>query len=71
MNTDLYRPIQMSQQPHSGSQQKLIHRRPVKCSAVAEMGDRLATIDMSRKFGAVPLLEELNPHVTQRGRAEA
>jgi len=27
-----------------------------KCSAVAEMGDRLATIDMGRKLGAVPLL---------------
>jgi len=26
-----------------------------KCSAVAEMGDRLATIDISRKVGAVPL----------------
>ena len=29
-----------------------------KCSAVAEMRDRLATIDMDRKFGgAVPLWE--------------
>jgi len=27
-----------------------------KCSAVAEMGDRLATIDMSQKLGAVLLL---------------
>ena len=27
-----------------------------KCSAVADMGDRLATIDISRKLGAVPLL---------------
>ena len=26
-----------------------------KCSAVAEMGDRLATIDMDRKLGAVSL----------------
>ena len=26
-----------------------------KCSAVAEMGDRLATIDMDEKVGAVPL----------------
>ena len=26
-----------------------------KCSAVAEMGDRLATIDMGHKFRAVPL----------------
>jgi len=25
-----------------------------KCSAVAEMGDRLATIDMNRKLGTVP-----------------
>jgi len=28
----------------------------IKCSAIAEMGDRLATIDMGRKLGAVPLL---------------
>jgi len=27
-----------------------------KCSAAAEMGDRLATIDMGQKLGAVPLL---------------
>jgi len=27
-----------------------------KSSAVAEMGDRLATIDMDRKLGALPLL---------------
>jgi len=27
-----------------------------KCSAVSEMGDRLATIDMGRKLGAVSLL---------------
>ena len=27
-----------------------------KCSAVAEMGDRLAKTDLDRKFGAVPLL---------------
>jgi len=37
-----------------------------KCSAVAEMGGRLATIDMGRKLGAVPLLgEELGFHLTQ------
>jgi len=29
-----------------------------KNSAVAEMGDRLATIDMGRKLGVVPLLGE-------------
>ena len=29
--------------------------RPNKCSAVAEMGDRLATIDTDRKWGAVSL----------------
>jgi len=28
---------------------------PNKCSAIADMGDRLATIDMDRKLGAVPL----------------
>jgi len=26
-----------------------------KCSAVAEMGDRLVTIDMGRELGVVPL----------------
>jgi len=26
-----------------------------KCSAIAEMGDRLATVDMGRKLRAVPL----------------
>jgi len=35
-----------------------------KCSAVAEMGNRLATIDMGQKLGTVPLLGELGPHVT-------
>jgi len=29
-----------------------------KCSAVAEMGDRLATIDLGQKLGAVPLMGE-------------
>ena len=29
------------------------------------MGDRLVTIDMGRKLGAVPLLGEQDPHVTQ------
>jgi len=32
-----------------------------KCSAVAQMGDRLATINMGRKVGAVLLLGELGP----------
>jgi len=39
-----------------------------KCSAVAEMGDRLATIDMGQKVGAaVPLFGkgELDSHLTQ------
>jgi len=43
-----------------------------KSSAVAEMGDRLTTIDMGRKVGAAVLLSvgELGPHLTQccRGR---
>ena len=30
-----------------------------KCSVVVEMGDRLATIDMCRKLGAVPFLGKL------------
>ena len=38
-----------------------------KSSALAEMGDRLATIDMGRKLGAVPLFgeRELGPHLLQ------
>jgi len=39
-----------------------------KCSAVAEMGDRLATTDMGRKLAGVPFLREegeLGPHQTQ------
>ena len=38
-----------------------------KSSAVAEMGDHLATVDMARKVGAsVPLSGgELGPHLTQ------
>jgi len=31
------------------------------------MGDRLATIDTGQKLGAVPLLGELGPHLTQCG----
>ena len=39
-----------------------------KYSAVAEMGDRLATIDMGRKLGAVSLWgREVGPHLTQCG----
>ena len=41
-----------------------------KSSAVAEMGDRLVTIDMGRKVGAVVPLSvggELGPHLTQCG----
>jgi len=46
----------------------LCHELCNKSSAVAEMGDRLATIHMSRKLGAVPLLGELeDPNVIQCG----
>ena len=39
-----------------------------KSSAVAEMGDRLTTIDEGRKVGAVPHWGEgLGPHLTQCG----
>jgi len=31
--------------------------------------NRLSTIDMGRKLGAVPPLGELDPHLTQRGMA--
>jgi len=39
-----------------------------KCLAVTEMGDHLATTDMSRKLGGcAPFFEgELGPHLTQR-----
>jgi len=37
-----------------------------KSSAVAEMGDRLATIDMGRKVeGCAPFRGELGPYLTQ------
>ena len=43
-----------------------------KCSAVAEMGDRLTRIDMGRKAGGhcAPFWEgeELDPHPTQCGQ---
>ena len=42
-----------------------------KCSAVAEMGDRLATLDMVRKLGAYAPLGELGPNVTQCGLGRA
>jgi len=49
----------------------LYHELCNKCSAVAEMNDRLATTDMVRKFGkgagAVPLTGDLGPHLTQCG----
>jgi len=35
------------------------------------MGDRLATTDMARKLGDVPLLGELGPNLTRCGRPEA
>jgi len=38
-----------------------------KCSAIAEMGDHLVTIDMGQKLGAVSLfgvdVDALGPHV--------
>jgi len=37
-----------------------------KCSAVAEIGDRLATVDIGQKLGAVPLFRgSWVPHLTQ------
>jgi len=46
-----------------------------KSSAVAEMGDRLATIDMGRKVGRgcyAPFCgAELGPHLTQCGMGDA
>jgi len=42
-------------------------RWPNKCSAVAEMGDRLATINIGRKEGRLlcPFSGELGPHLIQ------
>jgi len=42
------------------------NNRKDKCSAVAEMGDRLATVNMGRKLGALPPFwgGELGPHLT-------
>ena len=34
-----------------------------KCSAVAEMGDRLATVDIWPKIGGCAPLGELGPHL--------
>ena len=50
----------------------MIYIAPIsyKCSAVADMGYRLVTIDIGRKLGAVSLWRgagELGPHETQRG----
>ena len=42
-----------------------------KCSTIAEMGYRLATIDVGIKLGAVPLWGKLRPHQTQCVLAEA
>jgi len=43
-----------------------------QCSAVAEMGDRLATKDMGRKLGAMlSVWGELGPHLTQCGLGRA
>ena len=36
-----------------------------KSSAVAEMGDRLATIDIGQKLGAYPFSGRAGPHLTQ------
>jgi len=45
------------------------HIKCNKCSAVAAMADRLATIDMDRKLGLCPFEEgELSPHLTQCGQ---
>ena len=39
-----------------------------KSSAVAQMGDRLATVDMGRKIGELcPLWGKVDPHITQCG----
>ena len=46
---------------------QITHNLLEKSSAVAEMGDRLATIDMGRKLGRLSpfYLGELGPHLTQ------
>ena len=46
-----------------------VEKKYNKCSAVAEMGDRLATIDKCRRGrAAVPLSGELGLHLTQCGQ---
>jgi len=42
-------------------------RQSSKSSAVAEMGDRLAAIDMGRKVGGAvpPSVGDIGPHLTQ------
>jgi len=42
-----------------------IYNNANKCSTVAEIGERLATIDMGRKLEMCPLWGKLDPHVTQ------
>jgi len=46
---------------------KPLNRFQYKSSAVAEMGDHLATTVMGRKLGDCALMGELDPHVTQCG----
>ena len=52
---------------HYNTTRMALRLRTTKSSAVAEMGDRLVTIDMGRKLGAVPFFlgGELGPHLTQ------
>jgi len=55
-----------------GTGETVLDRDPAalfnKCSAVAEIGDRLVATDMGRKLGAVPLFwGELGCHLTQCG----
>jgi len=63
--------LNLAQQQHTFTNQKKCTITQVntnKSSAVAEMGDRLATIDIRRKAGVLcPILgrEELGPHRTQ------
>jgi len=53
---------------HDLKQHMISNKHMNKCSAVAEVGDHIATIDMGRKLGAVALFSgELDHHLTQCG----
>jgi len=68
MQSDLTCPLIGTSNSQTKSERLFLVPRPTftnKSSAVAEMGDRLATIGMGRRFEG--LLWGLGPHLTQCG----